>query len=414
MEQGVLKMWHADSATTRSTDGVSTSVETSTSLGEAAPIGPIDLVVVQPTPFCNINCSYCYLPGRANPHRMTDHILRASLQFALLSSYVSASPQVIWHSGEPLAASLAFFRQAFAVAESLIREANSQITVKHSIQTNGTLLTQAWCELFLRYGVHIGVSLDGPKEWHDLRRRTRAGGGTHDDVMRGVKLLAVNQVPFSVITVLGENSLNDPDRLFAFFLRNEIRDVAFNVEEITGCNAHSIIQSDSTCQKYKSFLARFFELAKGEDVSIRELRVGRARILATSGYRTNPLVSPFRILSIDFEGNFSTYCPELLSATTAAYPVGFTVGNVTTHTIDQALLTPQFVRISSEVRNGVDKCRRSCEYFDLCGGGAPSNKLFESGTFDCAETAFCRLTRKTAIDVVLESLESSLGPAARR
>ena len=60
--------------------------------------------------------------------------------------------------------------------------------------------------------------------------------------------------------------------------------------------------------------------------------------------------------------------------------------------------------MSSDIAGGLSKCRETCEYYSLCGGGAPVNKYFENGSFDSTETMFCRLNRKVLVDVLVAKL----------
>ncbi len=144
----------------------------------------VDVVVVQPTPFCNINCSYCYLPSR------NDRTVIAQSTVANLFSKVFgsgwAAPQitVIWHAGEPLAVPVAFYREAFASIERL--RLADHVCVGHSFQTNGMLISPAWCEFFAEWSVDVGVSVDGPRHLHDRVRVTRdRAKGTFDKTMAG-------------------------------------------------------------------------------------------------------------------------------------------------------------------------------------------------------------------------------------
>jgi uncharacterized protein len=73
------------------------------------------------------------------------------------------------------------------------------------------------------------------------------------------------------------------------------------------------------------------------------------------------------------------------------------------------LENPAFLLVQDEIQSGVQACRESCEYFDICLGGVPGNKLFENGSFNTTETLFCRLSKKAVIDVVLEQIEDELG-----
>jgi len=117
---------------------------------------------------------------------------------------------------------------------------------------------------------------------------------------------------------------------------------------------------------------------------------------------------PFAIVSIDYLGNFATFDPELLAIKTEPYG-DFILGNVLRDSFASVCQTEKFLSIQRDMQAGVAKCRQTCEYFGLCGGGAGSNKFWEQGTFDCAETLACQLRIKTIADVVMENLEKSLG-----
>jgi uncharacterized protein len=124
--------------------------------------------------------------------------------------------------------------------------------------------------------------------------------------------------------------------------------------------------------------------------------------------------APFAILSVACDGNFTTYSPELLGLKSSHYG-DFAIGNLNTDTLASALNSDKFRNMSNDIARGLSKCRATCEYYSLCGGGAPVNKYFENGTFDSTETMFCRLNRKVLIDVIIEKLQHPLGvttPAA--
>jgi uncharacterized protein len=113
--------------------------------------------------------------------------------------------------------------------------------------------------------------------------------------------------------------------------------------------------------------------------------------------------APGAILSIDCDGNFTSYSPELLGLTSSHYG-DFAIGNVNTHTLASAMSGEKFLNMSNDIARGLSKCRETCEYYSLCGGGAPVNKYFENGSFDSTETMFCRLNRKAIVDVIVEKL----------
>jgi uncharacterized protein len=110
-------------------------------------------------------------------------------------------------------------------------------------------------------------------------------------------------------------------------------------------------------------------------------------------------------------GNFCTFSPELLGMKNERHG-DLGMGNLFDGDMLDCLRDPHFQGIADAIADGVARCRSECEYFELCGGGSPSNKLSEHGSFDCSETEFCRLQKKACIDVALDILEEGLGIVA--
>jgi uncharacterized protein len=364
----------------------------------------LELLVIQPTPFCNLDCDYCYLPARNSTARMSDDVLRRVFEQVLSSNYVRESFTVVWHAGEPLVLPTAFYERAIA----LIAELNTAgIRIDHSFQTNGTLVTPGWCDFIKRHDIRIGVSVDGPAFLHDARRKTRTGRGTHDRVMRGIACLQQHGIDFHVISVLTRESLDHPDELFQFYVAHGLHRVGFNIEEIEGVNISSSLRSDETSERLRRFFHRFLDLNASSALELREVDGLSAFITQGTGFiDRNQENTALQIISVDCAGNFSTFSPELLGVKSVLYG-DFIMGNVAHDDLASIVDSAKFQRISRDVQDGIDKCRRTCEYFGLCGGRSPSNKYFENGTFASAETLHCALSKKAIVDVVLTRLESA-------
>lgn len=371
--------------------------------------GPVKLVVLQPTTFCNLDCSYCYLPDRHLRHRFSLDLLKPLFRNLFHSSLVREDFTIIWHAGEPLTMPIDFYKAAFEEIDSLSLQHNSeQHSYRHSIQTNGTLLNQSWCDLIKQYNIRVGISLDGPDFIHDAHRRTRAGVGTHASTMRGISHLRENNISFSVIAVLSQLSLDYPDEIFNFFIEHQVTEVGFNIEEVEGHNESSSLERAGTDEKYRSFMQRLYKLTNsaGDRLRIREFESAKQSIFqherAALGQST-----AFSILSVDYQGNFMTFSPELLSLDHEHYGK-FILGNVKNDLIESVYQTQKFNQINDDIQAGVELCRQTCEYFSVCDGGAPANKLFENGTFASTETMYCKYHKKILIDIVLDELEQSL------
>src|SRR2546428_10005011 len=90
----------------------------------------------------------------------------------------------------------------------------------------------------------------------------------------------------------------------------------------------------------------------------------------------------------------------------------FLFGDARTDSMDDVCHNPNMLSIASDIASGVEACEQHCDYFGICGGGAPVNKLCKNGTFRSTETMHCRLTIKAVADVVLEDLECSYSAAS--
>jgi uncharacterized protein len=369
--------------------------------------GPISLVIIQPTSFCNLNCGYCYLPDRDKRNELSLDLIEPIFRRIFESPFVGDAFTVCWHAGEPLAVPIAFYEEAFARIDAASRRYNAQgAQITQSLQTNAVPINQAWCDLFLRHDVQVGVSIDGPDFIHDAHRTTRSGGGSHAAAMRGVRLLQQNGVPLNVIAVISERSLDFPDEIYAFFMDNGLTDVGFNMEETEGINTRSTLDAAAADERYRAFMQRIYALteAGGGAFKLREFEALANMIYFDQRLVRTDMNAPFAILNVDYQGNFSTFDPELLGVTTERYG-RFVLGNVREDTLESACTSDAFLHMHADMRAGVDRCRAECAYFGVCGGGTGSNKYWENGTFDSTETNACRYRIKAVTDILVDALE---------
>ena len=185
---------------------------------------------------CNLACKYCYyleknkLYPTAQRHLMSDEMLE---QFT--REYIEAQTmnQVLftWHGGEPLLRSIDFYRKAL----SLQQKYAGGRRIDNVIQTNGTLLTDEWCEFFAQNHWLVGISIDGPQPDHDHYRLTAAGKPSWEKVMQGIKLLKKHGVEWNAMAVVNAYNANHPLEFYRFFKENGCQFLQFTpiVERLT-------------------------------------------------------------------------------------------------------------------------------------------------------------------------------------
>lgn len=185
---------------------------------------------------CNLACKYCYYLEKnkfyptAQRHLMSDEMLE---QFT--REYIEAQTmnQVLftWHGGEPLLRSIDFYRKAL----SLQQKYAGGRRIDNVIQTNGTLLTDEWCEFFAQNHWLVGISIDGPQPDHDHYRLTAAGKPSWKKVMQGIKLLKKHGVEWNAMAVVNAYNANHPLEFYRFFKENGCQFLQFTpiVERLT-------------------------------------------------------------------------------------------------------------------------------------------------------------------------------------
>ncbi|MQN90589.1 anaerobic sulfatase-maturation protein [Prevotella copri] len=185
---------------------------------------------------CNLACKYCYyleknkLYPTAQRHLMSDKMLE---QFT--REYIEAQTmnQVLftWHGGEPLLRSIDFYRKAISLQQKYAGDRR----IDNVIQTNGTLLTDEWCEFFAQNHWLVGISIDGPQPDHDHYRLTAAGKPSWKKVMQGIKLLKKHGVEWNAMAVVNAYNANHPLEFYRFFKENGCQFLQFTpiVERLT-------------------------------------------------------------------------------------------------------------------------------------------------------------------------------------
>jgi uncharacterized protein len=374
----------------------------------------VDLLIIQGSPFCNIACKYCYLPDRHITKKIALPVIEKTFYRLQESNLLGKEVTVVWHAGEPLTVPLTYYESIF---ETIKSHSPSGTIVSHAIQTNATLINDDWCLFFKKNNIRVGVSIDGPVFVHDRFRVKRNGNGTFSDTMKGIDFLKKHQIDFHVISVLTDFSLDYPDEIFQFFIDLGVQRLGFNVEETEGINQTSTINGQSHTRVH-AFLKNIFALQKASrgKIIIREFESAFRKIVGNpmlphntidKTIPTSHLIVPYGIISVDCDGNFMTFSPELLGQKSEEYGP-FILGNVLEDSFKVVSESQKFKAIHNDILSCIRMCNESCAYFKVCGGGAPSNKFYENNSFKSTETNFCRFSIQAPIDIVLEDLEQSI------
>ena len=185
---------------------------------------------------CNLACKYCYYLEKNNLYQNSHrHLMSDEMLEQFTREYIEAQtmPQVLftWHGGEPLMRSIDFYKKALALQKKYAHGKQ----IDNVIQTNGTLLTDEWCEFFAKNHWLVGISIDGPQEYHDHYRVTPAEKPSWEKVMQGIQLLKKHRVEWNAMAVVNAYNAEHPLEFYHFFRDNGCQYLQFTpiVERLT-------------------------------------------------------------------------------------------------------------------------------------------------------------------------------------
>ncbi|MEV6599150.1 cyclophane-forming radical SAM peptide maturase AmcB [Actinoplanes sp. NPDC051346] len=347
-------------------------------------------VVMQPTTLCNLDCSYCYLPLRRVDQKMSVEV--ASAVAAGVDDWARTRRfSVVWHGGEPLAAGrthLAALMRPFAAG------------VEHHIQTNATLIDDAWCEFFAEHGMRVSVSVDGP-ESRNSDRVTLGGKPAYDRIVRGIDALKRHGIPFSALCVVGRPAPGLATELYDYFLGLGCDVLGINVEELEGVNVRANRHPERDVTAFWAELVGAWR--RDPRIHLREvewsLRYAAAVLDGTADDVLPRRLDP--IPTVAHDGSVVLLSPELAGFSDPRYG-DFSSGNVLTTPLAEILANASTTPWIREFLDGVEACREQCPYFGFCGGAHAANRYFELGRFDVTTTDHCRNSKIRLLEGVLD------------
>ncbi|WP_307837779.1 cyclophane-forming radical SAM peptide maturase AmcB [Paractinoplanes rishiriensis] len=347
-------------------------------------------VVMQPNTLCNLDCSYCYLPFRQVDKRMPVEVAAAVAE--LVAEWArSGRFSVVWHGGEPLATG----REHLA---ALLAPFGSGI--EHHVQTNATLIDDAWCDFFIEHQVRVSVSVDGPEAYNG-ERITRGGRPAYDRIVRGIDTLRRRGIPFSALCVVGDPRPGVAAGLYDYFLDLGCDVLGINVEEREGVNTRANRHEAADVTAFWSELVAAWR--REPRIHLREVEWSLRYVAAVLDGTADDLL-PRRldpIPTIAYDGSVVLLSPELAGFHDPRYG-DFSSGNVLERPLGEILAGAAATPWIAEFLDGVQACRQSCPYFGFCGGAHAANRYFEHGRFDTTETDHCRNSKIRLLEGVLD------------
>ena len=348
---------------------------------------------------CNLACKYCYyleknkLYPTAQRHLMSNEMLE---QFTREYIEAQTMSQVLftWHGGEPLLRSIDFYRKAL----SLQQKYAGGRRIDNVIQTNGTLLTDEWCEFFAQNHWLVGISIDGPQPYHDHYRLTAAGKPSWKKVMQGIKLLKKHGVEWNAMAVVNAYNANHPLEFYRFFKENGCQFLQFTpiVERLTrhedGRTLASLADKDEislseasvTPEQWGYFLCAIFDEWVRKDVGKIFVEIFDCTLANWMG------ISP-GICAYSKEcghAGVMEHNGDVYSCDHFVFPE-YKLGNIRDHSLIDMLYGEQQQEFSRLKHSSLPRQCKECDMEFACHGECPKNRFMKDKYGDSGLNYLC-------------------------
>ncbi len=336
---------------------------------------------------CNLRCKYCYYLEKANLYKNTPtRVLSEKMLEQFTKEYIEAQTmsQVLftWHGGETLMRPLSFFRKAV----ELQKKYAGGRRIDNTIQTNGTLLTDEWCEFLHENHWLVGVSIDGPQEFHDEYRRTATNAPSWVKVMRGIQLLNKHNVEWNAMAVVNDFNADYPLEFYHFFKDNGCKYIQITpvVERIVnhddGRHLATLTDSDDapladfsvTPEQWGRFLCAIFDEWVRNDVGNTYVELFDCILANWVGEQPGICVYAKECGHagvMEFNG-------DVYSCDHFVFPA-YRLGNIREKTVTEMLYGEQQKQFSKLKRQSLPKECRECKWLFACNGECPKNRFIK-------------------------------------
>lgn len=348
---------------------------------------------------CNLACKYCYyleknkLYPTAQRHQMSDEMLELFTR-----EYIEAQTmnQVLftWHGGEPLLRSIDFYRKALSLQQKYAGGRH----IDNVIQTNGTLLTDEWCEFFAQNHWLVGISIDGPQPDHDHYRLTAAGKPSWQKVMQGIKLLKKHGVEWNAMAVVNAYNVNHPLEFYRFFKENVCQFLQFTpiverqtrhedgrtLASLADKNEIPLSEASVTPEQWGYFLCAIFDEWVRKDVGKIFVEIFDCTLANWMG------VSP-GICAYSKEcghAGVMEHNGDVYSCDHFVFPE-YKLGNIRDHSLIDMLYGEQQQEFSRLKHSSLPRQCKECDMEFACHGECPKNRFMKDKYGDSGLNYLC-------------------------
>ncbi len=325
---------------------------------------------------CNLACTYCYyldkseLSADSGLHRMTDDLLE---MYIIQHIQASAEPTIFfsWHGGEPTLAGLDYFRR---ITEIQKKHLPANRIVLNGIQTNGTLLNEGWCQFLKKEHFIVGISIDGPEEFHSVNRVRSDGKSGFDGVVSGYQLLKSYEIPCEILCVVNSFNVNFPLEVYRFFKTLNSEFITFLPLVEKQISSGKVVSERTVPAKaFGEFLCAIFDEWKTADIGTVKIQIFEEALRKAFGTEHSLCIfKPVcgRVPVVERNGDFYS-CDHFVN------PAHY-IGNIRQRSLSEMLESPQQKSFGQAKLDTLPDYCHQCEVREMCNGACPKDRFIST------------------------------------
>jgi len=333
---------------------------------------------------CNLRCNYCYylekkdLYPQTGGYVMSDDLLERFIE-QYLHSQTMSEVLFTWHGGEPLMRNRKFFKRATELQKKYGRGRQ----IDNCIQTNGTLLTDEWCEFFKENNFLVGISIDGPQHCHDVYRRTKDNRPSFLSVMKGISLLKKHQVEFNVMGVVNDYNADYPLEFYRFFKSIDCRYIQFTpiVEQINGKSAPWNVPSE----KWGDFLIAIFDEWVRNDVGTFYIQYFDSTLANWVGQQPGVCI----LAKTCGHAGVMEFNGDVYACDHFVFPE-YKLGNIRTQTLTEMMYSDKQIKFGNDKQDALPTQCKECQFLFACNGECPKNRIMVTDSGEAGLNYLCK------------------------
>ncbi len=341
---------------------------------------------------CNLGCVYCYylekehIYGAGAPLRMSDEVLE---EYIIRQIEATTDPVIhfAWHGGEPTLFGLNSFHKIVQFQQKH-KPAGKEII--NGIQTNGTLLNEAWCEFFAAEQFVVGISMDGPEEMHNRYRLTKDQRAAFEQTMRGYDLLQQFRVPTEILCVVNDYNVQQPLTVYRFFKQLNAGYITFlPLVERQPRTETGVTPETVPADAFGDFLCTIFDEWVNEDIGRVKIQIIEEATRTAFNQEHTLCIFKQRcggVPVVEHNGDFYS-CDHYVDQ-------DHLLGNIMDRSLAELLDSPEQKAFGQAKLDTLPQYCRGCEVLDMCNGECPKNRFIRTPDGESGLNYLCEGYRK--------------------